>query len=128
MTGKIQMMKHRNKQQGMSFIGILVIIAVISFFGMIGLTIIPSYITHYSIKKVLLQLEDDRGMDKKSPAEIRKLLKRRFRINNVYDFDPKNITFTKKKDGMEVRIAYEVREHVIGNVDIVLTFDDHVIL
>lgn len=121
-------MGYQNKQQGMSFISILVIIAVVSFFIMIGLKVFPSYITHYSIKKVLLQLETDRDIDKKSPAEIRKLLKRRFKINNVYDFDPKNINFTKKKDGLEVRIAYEVREHVVGNVDIVLTFDDHVLL
>lgn len=116
------------KQQGMSFISILVIIAVAGFFIMIGLKIIPSYIQHYSIKKVLLSLEHEHGMDKKSPAEIRKLLTRRFKINNVYDFDKKNIRFTKKKDGMEVRIAYEVREDILGNVDIVLTFDDHVTL
>ncbi len=121
-------MNYRNKQQGMTFISILVILGVVGFFIMIGLKVLPSYINHYSIKKVLMQMEEDRSMRDKSPAEIRKLLKRRFRINNIYDFDPKNIRFTKKQNGMEVRIAYEVREHVLGNVDIVLTFDDHIVL
>lgn len=123
-----RVMGYPNKQRGMSFISILVIVAVVGFFIMIGLKTFPSYVSHYSIKKVLLQLEQDRDIAKKSPAEIRKLLKRRFRINNVYDFNPKNIRFTKTKEGLEVRIAYEVREHILGNVDIILTFDDHVIL
>ena len=118
----------KRKQTGISFISLLMLIAVFGFFVMVGLKIIPSYVEHYSIKKVLLSLEDEIMIAKKSPAEIRKLIAKRFKINSVYDFDPKNIQFSKKQQGLEVRIAYEVREKIAGNVDVVISFDDQVVL
>lgn len=118
----------KRKQTGISFISLLVLIGAAGFFVMIGLKLVPSYIEHYSIKKVLLSLENDSLINKKSPAEIRKLIQKRLKINSVYDFNPKNISFSKKQRGLEVRIAYEVREKVVGNVDMVLSFDDQVTL
>lgn len=122
------MQKLKTKQAGVSFISLLFLVGVAGFFVMIGLKIVPSYIEHYSIKKVLLSLENDGMIKKKSPAEIRQLIKKRLKINSVYDFDPKNIKISKKQSGTEVRISYEVREDVAGNIDVVLSFDDQVTL
>lgn len=112
-------------QQGMTFISWLLVLAIGGFFVMIALTTIPVYLEHYSIKHVLMSFEQDRDLNKKSPAEIRKLMQRRLKINGVYEFDVKNnLEIKRVKQGTEIRVKYEVRKPVVGNIDLIMSFDD----
>ena len=54
-------------------------------------------------------------------------MKRRLKINGVYDFNVKdNVKVTREKGRTTVRVKYEVRRPVVGNVDVVVYFDDAV--
>lgn len=117
--------KLRRKQQGMTFISWMLVIAIVGFFATIALTLIPIYLEHYSVKHVLAQFEHDRDIAKKGNNEIRVLMKKRLKINGVYDFDVKeNLKIEREKRKFTLRVKYEVRRPVIGNVDIVVAFDD----
>jgi hypothetical protein len=50
----------------------------------------------------------------------------RLKINSVYDFNPKNIVIKKGLNSYLVDVSYEVREPVLGNVDIVVSFSNQV--
>lgn len=113
------------RQQGMTFISLLLLLAIVGFFATISLTLIPIYLEHYSIKHVLAQFEHDRDLSKKSTTEIRTLMKKRLKINGVYNFNVKdNVLVERDKGRVTVRVKYEVREPVLGNVDLVVHFDD----
>jgi hypothetical protein len=115
------------RQRGMTFIGWLLVLAIAGFFAAISLTLIPIYLEHYSIKHVLAQFENDRDLAKKSNGEIRTLMKRRLKINGVYDFDVnKNLIIKRNAGKATVQVKYEVREPFVGNVDVVVHFDESI--
>ena len=51
------------------------------------------------------------------------LINRRLEINNVRDLDPKAFKIQRTDEGTyDVRVDYERREHLLGNIDVVLAF------
>ena len=115
-----------NRQRGLTAISWIFIIALAVFLGMIGLKLVPIYLENYSIQTLLRQLPEEPFIGEKGPAEIRKSLMARFKINSIYDFDPNKIKIQKGLRNYVVDITYEVRKPVIGNVDMVVSFSDSV--
>lgn len=120
------MLKTRYRQQGMTGLGWLVVLALIGFFSLLIIKMAPIYMEHYSIKTVLASLEKEPLITKKSPAEVRKLINRRLKVNGVYDFNRDNIKITKSSGIMNVDVSYEVRKHMAGNVDVLVSFAEKV--
>jgi hypothetical protein len=115
------------RQQGMTFIGWLLVLGIAGMFAVVGLALAPIYLEHFSIKEVLLSFEHEPQLDKKDNHKIRQLMKRRLKINGVYDFDVRNNVRIKRSGTLTtIRVAYEVRKPVVGNVDVVVHFDDSV--
>jgi hypothetical protein len=111
----------------MTFLSWLLVLAIAGFFAAIALALVPIYLEHYSIKHVLAQFEYERDLDKKTNAEIRELMKRRLKINGVYEFDVKNHLKIKRSDRRTtLQVLYEVRKPILGNVDVVVHFDETV--
>ena len=55
--------------------------------------------------------------------DIRESLRKRFKVNSLRDFDlQKIIIIDRTKEGTSLTIDYERREHLVANVDVVLTF------
>lgn len=116
------------RQSGLTMISWLIVIAIGVFFVLIGIKMVPTYMENYSVKQVLASIEEDRSLRGESRSKIRELIKKRLRINGVYDMDEKAFTFTKGKDGLTVAARYEVRKPVAGNVFVVMVFDDAVVI
>ena len=116
------MNKSMSKQKGMTVTVWIFIIAIVLFFVLLGIKMIPSYMQFHSIGNILESLESDDALDHTNPRAIRKGIERRFDINGIYDFDSKNITIKKSKEGTNVQVEYEVREEVAGNVDVIMSF------
>jgi hypothetical protein len=116
------------KQSGMTMISWMLVLGVLVFFVVIGITLVPTYIENYSVKNILASLEQDRLWAKKTPKEIKETIIKRLRINGVYEFDRDNIKITKEKNGLKVTIEYEVRKPIVGNLDAVMSFNDQVVL
>jgi hypothetical protein len=114
------------RQRGLTAISWIFIIAIAVFLGMIGLKLVPIYLQHYTIQTVLRQLPEEPFIGDKGPAEIRKSLIARFKINSIYDFDPNKIKIQKGLRSYLVDVSYEVREPVMGNVDMLVSFSDSV--
>ncbi len=112
------------RQRGLTAISWILIIALGAFLGLIALKLIPIYLQAFNISTVVKQLPDEPFIGDKGPAEIRRSLIARLKINSVYDFDPKNIVIKKGLNTYIVDVSYEVREPVLGNVDIVVSFSN----
>ena len=113
------------RQRGMTFISWLLVLGIAGGIAAIALTLIPIYMEHYSVKHVLTQFEDDRDLEKMSTSELRTLMHKRLKINGVYGFNTKeNLLVTHDKGRVTLRVLYEVRKPVLGNVDLIVHFDD----
>jgi hypothetical protein len=120
------MNKNHARQQGMTFIGVVIVLGLIAFFVLAALKLVPLYLENFKIVSSLQSLKSEAGLGSKSAPEIMTLLSRRLDINEVRRLTPKDIEIKTGSGRALVRIKYEARESFIGNVDIVAKFDDSV--
>ncbi len=126
-------MKNLARQKGTTFIGWVVIIALILFFVYVGMKLMPIYLDNYSIKKVMVSLEKDPGFSfqRYTPLtknKFKKTLYKRFTVNALNRDLLDKLTLAPQAGGAEVSLDYEVREHLFANIDIVLTFNNSVVV
>lgn len=111
-------------QTGMSHLAWLIIILALVFFGYTALKVSPHYIDHSVMKGILDRLPAGETHASMSKAEIREYFSKRFRIENFSLKVQDIVTFDRSRKSTEVILAYEVREHLFFNLDIVLSFKD----
>ena len=116
----------RKKQSGLTFISWLIILAIGGFFVMLGMKLTPIYLEHQSVKSVVNSFENDPLVRKNDAKGIRKLIKRRMKINSIYDFPQDAIKIKKTKNMLKLDITYEREEPIIANVFVVVKFSDQI--
>ena len=119
-------MNRWHHQKGMTAIGWLLVLGLIAFFTLITLRLVPAYLEFAKVTSVLESLQNEPGITRKTKGEILNLIIKRFNVNDVYKVDAKLVKVVKEKGVLKVSINYERREHLIGNVDVVTTFDKQV--
>lgn len=87
----------------------------------------PLYMDHNTMAKVLDTVAAEEGHSNKSDNQIREMLLKRFKINNIRDFDLKdNLQVERSSKGAALVMDYEVRMPLVGNIDIIASFDKRV--
>ena len=114
------------KQRGMTGLGWRTVLFLIGFFSFLAIKLIPIYLEHYSVQSIIKSLNEEPMITKKSPAQIRKLIMKRLKINSIYDFKKDYLKIKKAGGVLTVSVVYDVREPMIGNVDILVSFKEKV--
>lgn len=112
------------KQRGAVSLGVVIIIAAVVGFMWLSLRLIPHYIDYETMKSVMEDLPGPQihEMDKRA---IRDSLEKRFKINNLRSFKVRDVVEIERTSKETiVSIAYEVREPLMFNIDMVLSFED----
>ncbi len=117
------------KNKGLTLIGFLIVLVVVLFFAYAGMRVIPMYLEYNALIGAMNKLENDPMAKSKSPSQIKDSIQRSLWVsyasNNIKN---NNIRISKTTDGIKVRVAYEIREDFLGNIDIVGSFDRTVVL
>ena len=111
-------------QQGLTFISLVFILALIAFFVLLGLKIGPIYLNHSKVASALAEIEKTPDIEEQSEAEIRGSLNKRFDINYVDDVTQDDIKVTRHNDYLKVAIEYEVVTKIAGNLSVLVEFND----
>jgi hypothetical protein len=119
-------MNRWHHQKGMTAIGWLLVLGLIAFFTLVTLRLVPAYMEFGKVTSVLESLKNEPGITGKTRSEIIRMVSKRFDVNDVYNVDPKLVEVKKDRGVLKVSINYERREHLVGNVDVVATFDKQV--
>ncbi len=118
---------YKNNQQGMTAIGWLIVLGLIAFFALIILRMAPIYLESFKVKSALESLKQEPHITRKDKMEIMKLMENRFMIDDVDDVNlRKDMTVSKDNGVLTVSVKYEVRKHLVGNVDVVANFNPSV--
>ena len=111
------------KQNGMTLIGFIIVLSLVLFLSFIGMKIAPIYFEYYSVVSAMNGVASERGSARLSPFDVRaKVLNRLYLSYSAENVKEKNIKLVRR-NGVHLRIAYEVRKPVIGNLDVIATFD-----
>lgn len=116
-------MSVRRKQGGLTLIGFMIVLSIVIFVAFIGMKIVPIYMEYYSVVSAMNGVASERGSANLSPYDVRvKVLNRLYVSYSAENVKEQHIKLTRG-NGVNLRIAYEVRKPVIGNLDVVAKFD-----
>ncbi len=111
------------KQGGMTLLSFVVVLAVVGFGLYIGMKLFPMYQEYYSVRTAMKGLANEPGSADMDPSKAQDLFFRRLYINYSENVKPQDVKFERIDGGWKMRVAYEVRRPLVGNLDIVGKFD-----
>ena len=117
----------RRRQNGMTYLGMLILLVVIAFFAIVLIKVAPLYMEHFKVTSSLDSLAQE-AKDKQtvlSPQEIEKHLLSRLSINDVQHVNKDNISITREGRKTVVEVDYEARVTLFDNLDLVARFPDN---
>ncbi len=121
-------MKIRN-HSGLTLIGFLIVLVITLFFAYAAMRVVPMYLEYHALGNALELLQKDPNSSSLPPSKIKQKIQMSlwasYASDNIKD---KNVKISKKSDGVNVRVVYEVRKPFLGNIDIIGHFDKSVIL
>ncbi|MFT5139540.1 MAG: hypothetical protein ACI9H8_000341 [Lysobacterales bacterium] len=111
------------KENGLTILGFLIVMSLVMFFVFIGMRITPIYLEYYGVVNAMDGVAAERGSARYSPFEIkRKFLDRLYLSYAADNVKEANIKIVRRS-GVHIRIVYEVRKPMMGNLDVVASFD-----
>lgn len=110
-----------NRQKGITFVGFVMVLAIVGFFAYIAMRLVPIYIEYFSVKSAMKAVAAESGAAEMQPGDIRNMLIKRFDVSYVTSVRPNDIRISRDRNP-SVTIAYEVRKPFISNVDVVVVF------
>jgi hypothetical protein len=113
----------RQSQQGMTFIGLLCILALVGVIGYAGIRLVPVYLNYMKIARTLEVTATEAKGDNPDPGNIRRLLERHWEIEDPTGIDLKDIEITKDDSGVEMHVVYDDTVPYVANVSLSVHFD-----
>lgn len=112
-------------QQGASALSIMVILFLAASILTVAMKVVPMYFDNMTIAKVLKDIGAQSDIAELSNDEIISAFSKRLTINNVRNFDLKQIAITRDDGLLVIDVNYENRENVFKNLDVVASFRNH---
>jgi hypothetical protein len=116
----------RSRQTGITFIGFLLIAAMVGVVGFSGLRLWPAYYENFKIRQILNEVKSEWDGQAATPATIRRSISKRLDIEMVEGFTAREFEVEKSAGGFIVAARYERIAPLLGNVSFLVEFDDEV--
>ena len=111
------------KQRGLTLLGFGLVLVLVVFFAYAAMRVVPLYLEYHALINAMDTLQEDPGAVKMSPARIKNRLINSLWVNYATDNIQRKHMKVTRKNGLQVRVAYEVRKEFVGNIDLILSFD-----
>ena len=119
-------MRTLHRQRGMTGVGWLLILMILGFVIYTALKLWPIYYDYFMISSSMNSVTSQSGLATKNPAQIKQALIKQLLINNVRDLDKDDIYVSVEKGNVQLEVAYEVRTPFVGNIDLLVSFENSV--
>jgi Domain of unknown function (DUF4845) len=113
----------RRPQQGMTFIGLLCILALVGLIGYAGVRLVPVYLNYMKLARTMESAASEFKGETGSLDGVRKSLDRHWAIEDITAVDQKDIEITKDDSGLQLHVAYDDAVPYIANVSLSVHFD-----
>ena len=120
MNRKLQI---NNRQDGITLTSFLIVLAVVGFAAYLAMQLFPMYKEYYEVRSAAKGLASEPGVGDMDPARIQSLLFKRLDINYVDSVEKSDVKIDRVDNGWNMKINYEVRRPLVGNLDVVGVFD-----
>jgi hypothetical protein len=113
-------------QLGFSKFGLLMLLVLLVSGLTFGLKILPVHLDRNFVKGAAQELLASGRAAGLTQVEVREEIASALRVNNVRDFNLNSITLQRENASPALVIDYERRIPLVGNVDVIISFDDRI--
>ncbi len=110
------------KQRGMTFIGTVLMVAVIVFVAVIIMKLTPPYLEFMSVKKALNNIATQPEFREMGKKEIYSAFNKTAAIDNIENIKANELIISQSDRGPVVIAEYQVVVPLMGNVSALLDF------
>ena len=113
----------RREQQGMTFIGILIILAMAGVIVYAGIRLAPVYLNYLKVARSMEAPATEMKGDNPDPGAIRSALNKHWEIDMIDSPDVKEIEIVKDEGVVTMHVDYDDAVPYIANVSLSVHFD-----
>jgi hypothetical protein len=111
----------RSLRERLGFLcGLLLLSSVLA----LSVKLFPVYVDYNFVSSIARSLLNSGNASSMSQSQIRQDLEASLRLNNIRDVDINDIQIIRTSAGTRIHIRYEKRVKLIGNIDLIVSFDE----
>jgi Domain of unknown function (DUF4845) len=108
------------KQHGLSFVGFLVVAAVVVFFAIVGMKVVPTVLEYSAIQRAVKKTAQDGG---ETPASMRAKFDQYGAVDDISSIKGTDLDITKQNGEVVVAFKYEKKIPLFGPASIVIDYE-----
>ena len=118
----------KQRQRGMTFLGIVIILLILGSALYAGIRLVPVYLEFTKVARALEEVRDEHAAIDTNPQLIRNSLERRWDVEDIKSIGWKEVEIKKSNEGYDVKAVYNVEQPFIANVFLLVKFDKSVVI
>ena len=111
-----------SKQAGMTFIGLVLVIAAVIFLSIIAIKVVPAYIEFFSVKNAIKYVAKDTEFATMSKKEIASAFDKSASTGYITVIKGSDLIIEKNETGNVVTAKYQVTLPIVANASVLLDF------
>ena len=116
-------MRTRKSQRGVSLVSVFLLLAILGVGFTIGVRLFPVYMNYYNVKSILNEVAHSPNIGSENYHAVWNAISKRLDINDINDVTQKDFSMKTVGNQTTLTIKYQVRRHLIGNIDGLISFD-----
>ncbi|MBE2294728.1 MAG: DUF4845 domain-containing protein [Phycisphaerales bacterium] len=116
--------RRREDQQGITVIGILLVMIVIAFVALIGMKVVPMYIQYFTVKSSIESIRKEPQLAQMSSTDIQTAIQKRFDIGYVNNITAKDLKIRNEQGGRVLNLVYQDERELFYGLSVVLRKDE----
>jgi hypothetical protein len=113
----------RQRQRGMTVIGMLCIVAMAGVLVYAGIRLVPVYLNYMNIVRAMQATASEYKGETSDPGALRASLERHWEIETISAVDYTDIEITRDDSGISLHVAYDDAVPYFGNLSLAAHFD-----
>jgi Tfp pilus assembly protein PilE len=110
-------MKTQHQQRGLTFLGLLIVGAVLAFAGVVLAQVVPTYVEYMAVQKAV-----NTAATGATVSDVRSLFDKAAQINSIRVISGKDLDVGKEGDQVVVSFAYSREIHLVGPAYLVMKY------
>jgi type II secretory pathway pseudopilin PulG len=111
--------KKQSQQKGITFIGLLVVAAMLALIGVVVAQVVPTLVELQSVSKAAKKA----AADATTVGDVRAVFDRAAQIDDIKSIEGKDLTVTKVGEKIVVSFAYQREIHLAGPAWLTLKYE-----
>jgi len=110
------------KQKGMTFIGLVLVVAALVCIVLVGAKVTPAYIEFFGVKKIIASIASQGNFNEMSKKDIITAFTKGADIGYVTVIKGTDLVIEKSESGNVVTAEYQVVVPIVANASVLLDF------